>query len=264
MQITFGEYITNPMGKGSAVMSVSHREFMRMQYKKKFDNILLREKGKIDYRLFNDRTKNEYWIYVKIPSEVCKDFYYDTLIKFSANENVKGAGRDLFKYNVRFYSNDPSFVYTYAYVFAHNDLLIKELTSKMSKEALKKAPTEKNPTNSVGYVKSIYFVYLLMENRNLNKINIFEKQAEPLNTHFLMDNIMPADQKVAEREEAGRGVSQKKKVVLDDKMAKKVKRMAGDSLTDKAANRLAVKTTKRVKSISNTNTTKTTKKVKKK
>lgn len=264
MQITFGDYITNPMGKGSAVMSAAHREFMRMQYKKKFDNILLREKGKINYRMFTDKARNEYWIYVKIPSEVCKDFYYDTLVKFSANENVKGAGRDLFKYNVKFYSNDPSFVYTYAYVFIHNDLFIKELATKMSKEALKKAPTEKNPTNSVGYVKSIYFVYLLMENRNLNKVNIFEGQAEPLNMHFLMDNIMPADQKVTEREEAGRGVSQKKKVVLDDKMANKVKRMAGKALTDKASSRLAVKTTKKVKTISNTNNIKTTKKVKKK
>ena len=54
MQMTFEDYINNPMGKGSAVMSAAHREVMRMQYKKKFDNILLREKGKLDYRLFKD------------------------------------------------------------------------------------------------------------------------------------------------------------------------------------------------------------------
>lgn len=260
MQMTFDEYITNPMGKGSAVMSVAHREVMRMQYKKKFDNILLREKGKLDYRMFTDSKRNEYWIYVKIPSELCKDFYYDTLIKFYADKNVKGGGRDLFKYNVRFYSNDPAFVYTYAYVFAHNDLFINELSSKMSREALRKAPKEKNPTESVGYVKSIYFVYLLMDNRGLNKVNVFEKQAEPLNVKFLLDNIMPADQKIAEREEAGRGVSQRKKVILDDKTMKKVTRIAGDALTDRARDRLAVKTTKRVKTISNINTVKKTKK----
>ena len=260
MQMTFDDYITNPMGKGSAVMSNAHREVMRMQYKKKFDNILLREKGKLDYRMFTDSKHNEYWIYVKIPSELCKEFYYDTLIKFYADKNVKGGGRDLFKYNVRFYSNDPAFVYTYAYVFAHNDLFINELSSKMSREALKKAPKEKNPNESVGYVKSIYFVYLLMDNRSLNKVSVFEKQAEPLNVKFLLDNIMPADQKIAEREEAGRGVSQRKKVILDDKTMKKVVRMAGDALTDRARDRLAVKTTKRVKTISNVNTTKKTKK----
>jgi hypothetical protein len=264
MQITFEDYINNPMGKGSSVMSVSHRELMRMQYKKKFDNILLREKGKIDYRMFTDTSKNEYWMYVKIPSELCKDFYYDTLVKFYADKNVKGGGKNLFKYNVRFYSNDPAFVYTYAYVFAHNDLFINELISKMSKTALKKAPTEKNPSNSVGYVKSIYFVYLLMDNRSLNKTSVFEKQAEPLNVQFLMDNIMPADQKIAEREEAGMGVSQRKKVILDDQMMKRVTRMAGKALTDKAASRLAVKTSKRIKTISNINSVKTTKKIKNK
>ena len=264
MQMTFENYIDNPMGKGSATITAGHRELMRMQYNKKFDNLLLREKGKMDYRMFTDSKRNEYWIYVKIPSELCKNFYYDTLIKFYADEKVKGGGKNLFKYNVRFYSNDPAFVYTYAYVFAHNDLFINELASKMSKQALKRPPTEKNPSNSIGYVKSIYFVYLLMDNRSLNKVSVFEKQAEPLNVKFLMDNIMDADQKIAEREEAGRGVSRRKKVILDDKTMKKVLRMAGDAMTDKALDRLAVTTTKRVKKISNINAVKTTKKIKKK
>ena len=58
MEMTFNDYIMNPMGKGSAVMSATHRELMRMQYQKKFDNILLREKGKLDYRLFINSTNN--------------------------------------------------------------------------------------------------------------------------------------------------------------------------------------------------------------
>lgn len=241
MQMTFDEYIINPMGKGSAVMSAAHREVMRMQYQKKFDNILLREKGKLDYRLFTNSANNTYWIYVKVPSETCKDFYYDTLIKFYADESVKGGGKDLFKYKVKFFSNDPAFVYTYAYVFAHNELFIEELSSKMSKEALKEAPQEKNPSGSVGYVKSIYFVYLLMQNRNLNKVSIFEKQAGPLDVKFIMDNVEQADKKIADREEAGRGVSHRKKVVLDKDTAKKVNRMAGGKLTDRAKDRLVVR-----------------------
>ena len=259
MKMTFEDYINNPMGKGSAVMSAAHREVMRMQYKKKFDNILLREKGKIDFRLFKDEKNNTYWIYVKIPSELCKEFYYDTIIKFYADEKVKGGGKDLFKYYSEFYSNDPAFVYTYAYVFSHNDLFIKELASKMSKEALRRAPKEKNPTESVGYVKSLYFVYLLMENRNLNKTSIFEKQCNPLDPNFFRTNVMPADQKIAEREEAGRGVSQRKKVVLDKQMARKVTKMTGDKMTDRAKDRLAIKTTKRTKKISNVSEVKKTK-----
>ena len=251
MQMTFEDYITNPMGKSSAVMTAAHREILRGQYKVKFDNILLREKGKIDYRLFKDSKNNEYWIYCKIPSELCKNFYYDTIIKFSADEKVKSGGRDLFKYYARFYSNDPSFVYTYAYVFAHNNLFINELSSKMSKTALTQSPSEKNPGNNVGYVKSLYFVYLLMENRNLNKVSTFEKQADPLDPNFLMNNVMPADQKIAEREEAGRGVSQRKKVKVDDATLRKINRITKGKLSERAKDRLAVTTTKTVKSISN-------------
>jgi hypothetical protein len=262
--MSFAQYILNPMGKSNAVMSAGSREYMRTKYKKKFDNIMLREKGKMDYRLFTDEKNNTFWIYCKIPSELCKNFYYDTLIKFYTDEKVKEGGRDLFKYNVRFFSNDPAFVYTYAYVFAHNDLFINELHSKMSKEALRKPPKEKNPNNSVGYVKSIYFVYLLMQNRSLNKVNIFEKQAEPLSVQFLMENIMPADQKIADREEAGRGVSQRKKIRLDKKTFNSLNRLAGGNLSDASKDRLRVETTKTVKKISNINNVKTTTKRKKK
>lgn len=257
--MTFEQYIANPMGKGSAVMSAAHREILRAQYKKKFDNILLREKGNMDYRLFYDNKMNTYWIYVKVPSELVKDFYYDTVIKFYADETIKGGGKDLFKYYAQFFSNDPSFVYTYANVFANNNLFIGELRSKMSIQALRDKPVEKNPTNSVGYVKSLYFVYLLMQNRNLNKVSIFEKQCDSLDPKFFMDNVEKADTKISKRIEAGKGVSQRKKVILDSDTMKRVKRMGGKALSDRAKDRLAVKTTKSVKKVSNISSTTKTK-----
>ena len=260
--MTFEQYITNPYGKG-AVVTVAQREIMKVRYKSKFDNILLREKGKIDYRLFKNSKDNTFWIYVKIPSELVKDFYYDTIIKFYADENIKGGGADLLKYNVKFYSNDPSFVYTYAYVFNQNQLFIEELTSKMSKEALTKAPTEKNPSNSVGYVKSLYFVYLLMQNRSLNKVNIFEKQAEPLIPKFFKENVMHADEKIIAREEAGKGVSQRKKIRIDKESLNRLEKYTG-KLSDKSKERFAVTTTKKVKKISNIGNIKSVKKSNKK
>lgn len=262
--MTFEQYISNPLGKGSALVPAAQRELMRARYKVKFDNILLREKGKMDYRLFYNSKDNTYWIYVKVPSEIVKEFYYDTVIKFYADENVKGGGNDLFKYNVKFFSNDPSFVYTYAYVFNQNQLFIEELVSKMSKEALLQPPTQKNPSNSVGYVKSLYFVYLLMQNRNLNKTSIFEKQSEPLNPRFFKENVMTADEKIALREEAGRGVSQRKKIRLNQDEYSKLKKLAGGELSDKVNDRFAVTTSKRVRKITNVNSVKSTKKSKRK
>lgn len=259
----FEQYIANPYGKGSANVSAPVRELMKSRYKYKFDNLMLREKGKMDFRLFYNSKDNTYWIYVKIPSELVKGFYYDTIIKFYAGADVKAGGGDLFKYNAKFYSNDPAFVYTYAYVFNQKELFIEELTFKMSQVALKQAPTEKNPTNSVGYVKSLYFVYLLMQNRTLNKIDNFRKQSEQFDPKFFKENVMPADEKIVAREEAGRGVSQRKKIKVDADTFKKIDKMAG-GLSDKAKDRFAVNTTKRVKSITNINTVKSTKKSKRK
>lgn len=258
MDITFNQYISNPMGKNNAIMSSSSREFMKMRYKKKFDNLMLRENGKIEFHLYT-APNNVYWIYVKIPSEVVKKFYYDVLIKFTATEKVKSGGKDLFEYNVQFFSNDPAFVYTYAYIFSKNNLFIKELSSKMTKVALKKAPKEKNPSESVGYVKSLYFVYLLMQNRSLNKVGIFEKQANPINIPFLLSNIEDADKKIDERQELGAKISQRKKVELDKDTLKKVQGFSG-GLSDSARERITVRTTKTVGKIRNTSNIKATKK----
>ena len=46
-------------------------------------------------------------------------------------------------------------------------MFIKELKDVMSKEAIKKVAQEKNPSNQVGYVKSLYFAYLIFKKENI-------------------------------------------------------------------------------------------------
>ena len=264
MDMTLEQYILNPMGKNNAVLNASMRELMRKQYMHKFDNILLRENGKIEYYLYKDSKSNTYWAHIKVPSETVKKFYYDVVLKFSANQSTDGAGDDLFKYNVEFYSNDPSFVYTYAYVFRTNDLFIKELSSKMSKKALKQAPTEKNPGNNIGYVKAIYFAYLVMQNRKLNKKSKFTDESKPLDPKLLLSMIEEADEKIAKRQEEGKHVSKRKKVRIEDKDIQK--RFLQTTKGSSDLGRLEVTTTKRVGTIKNSNvkSTKTVKTIKKK
>lgn len=245
--MTLEEYILNPMGKSNAVLNAAARESIRQMYKIKFDNILLRENGRIEYQLYEDSKKNTYWIYAKIPSESVANFYYDVVFKFYANQDIKDAGKNLFKYNIQFYSNDPAFVYTYAYVFAHKKLFINELIPKMSKTALKTAAKQKNPTKDIGYVKIIYFAYLLMVNRKLNLINKFKSEAKPFDFVYLFSQIMDADQKIAERQDAGNKISKKKKRTVDKRLAQNVKRITGE----KGLGNLQVRTTKRVGTIKN-------------
>jgi hypothetical protein len=235
---------------------------MRAMYTSKFNNVLLKEHGKIEYNLYILKNQNQYWAHIKVPSEKVENFYYDVVLKFYIDASKGGTG-DLFKWNVQFFSNDPAFVYTYAHVFLDKEIFVKELRSKMSKEAVRDAAKEKNPENNVGYVKSLYFAYLIMENKGINKVRKFEAEAKPLVPRELLQDIMPADEKIALRQEEGKKISSKKKIVVDKDTYSKMQKAAGGNLNTRNS-RLQVQTTKRVKSIKSVNSTKTTKISKKK
>ena len=263
MEMSLNQYILNPALKTNAILNASARELIKRNYEHKFDNIMLRENGKVTYYLFTQADRNIYWAYIKVPSEVVHNFYYDVIFKFTPTNNT-GFFDDLFKFNVQFFSNDPNFVFTYAYVFNKNDLFIKELRSKMSKEALKDAPDEKNPTESISYEKAIYFAYLIMRERKLNKLLKFKGEAKPLDTKFLLENIMTADEKIQQRQEEGKHYSSKKTTVLDKNTAKNF--MSGmDKETKQMLSTSNVKvatTSKSIKKIKSTNAIKSVKSTK--
>lgn len=215
--MTFDEYIQNPMGKENAV--ISNRNMYRILYSEKLDKILVREAGNIVYKLYKE--KNKYFAYLKIPSEVIDKFYYDVVVEFTP---PKGAitGTTLKDYSVRFYSNDPSFVFTFAHAFIENGMFITEYKDKMSKKAVKQVAKEKNPKNQVGYVKSLYFAYLYMSSHGLfAKIRYIDKYNEAA----LKREIMHADRKIELRQEAQQQLDKQKK-----KARVAVKKQISDSL----------------------------------
>ena len=202
--MTFEEYIKNPLG--SSIMANS-REMYRNMYMEKLDKILVREGGKIKYKLY--KSSSNYYCHMKIPSEKVKDFYYDVVIEFSKPKGKDvGLDRTLKKYDVRFYSNDPAFVFTFAHAFIKNGMFIDALKDKMSKEAVKKTATVKNPNNQTGYVKTIYFAYLSMTRKNL-----FEKMfyLDKYNEKVLKGDITDADEKVRQRTEASNIIGSRKR-----------------------------------------------------
>ena len=220
MEMTYDQYIQNPMGVANAVFS--NRDMYRNLYMTKLDKILVREMGKINYKLYVN--KNKYYVYIKIPSELLEKFYYDVVIEFSEPKDKKLIDSTLKNYNVRFYSNDPSFVYTFAHSFIKNKMFIDELKDVMSQEAIKKVAVEKNPSNQIGYVKSLYFAYLI-----LKKENVFNKKkfilAKEINWKQLKKEIIPADQKIAQRQAAAvekANKNKKAKAELDRLMKKSV------------------------------------------
>lgn len=201
MEITFDKYIDNP--SGNAV--ISNKSMYKKMYQEKFDKILLRENGAITYYLYTGKENSEYFVYIKVPSEVVPNFYYDVVLRFYTNKNEFKDEGNLRRYFVEFFSNDPSFVYTFAHSFYENHIFVEDMKPKMSKQAIKKPAKVKNPKNEVWYVKSLYFAYLTMEKYHLFNKSLFRtaNNASKYNKKELLNKITPADLKVQQRQEEG-------------------------------------------------------------
>lgn len=258
--MTLEDYINNPYGKGSASIPAMIREGALANYKHKFDNLMLRENGKVKYYMFKDTNNNAYYVLVKVPSETIPKFYYDVVFKFFTDSDVSDAGRNLKKYYIQFFSNDPSFVYTYAYAFNKEGIFINELASKMSRQALTEEPKERNPKQDIGYVKTIIFAYLFLNEKELLSKQAFGN-AESYTLKTLLDMIVDADDKIADRQREDKFVDHRKKLVVSDK--KLLKKIKGYGISAGANSRI-VGTTKRaasIKGVQQANKIKRTKKI---
>lgn len=265
MEMTFQQYIDNPMGKHNAVFS--QRDLFKQLYTEKFDKVFLREAGKIDFTLYVDNKKDRYVAHIKVPSETVKDFYYDAVILFYTNDAAKRSSPSLQDYYVKFFSNDPAFVFTYLRVFLKNDLFLEDLKPKSSKLALKKDPKEKNPYEVPGYSKILYFAYLFMKTKNLFSKSMYTSYGMPYSESRLVQSVMHTDEKIALRQELGekqrkQEANEKKKEAKAASAERNLVSPSGNIRMGKTSSN--VRTTKTTNSVKHTPLSKITKSVKKK
>jgi hypothetical protein len=256
--MTLEEYIKNPMGKNNAVYS--QRELFKEIYTKKFDAVIAREAGTINYRLYKDSDRR-YLIHIKIPSELVSKFYYDVIIEFTTNDATIELENSLKNYEVKFFSNDPAFVFTYAYSFAQNKLFIDDLKPKMSKRALKDGADIRNPKNVVGYVKSLYFAYLFIKLRGLDKKPIWAAEGVKYVARNLLAFVENADKKVEDRQIKGEQQEKENKARRKGNPKGNVSDTgsnAGKRATKSVSNTVVNKKTSMIKTIKTTKHTKTT------
>ena len=254
--MNFDKYIDNPSG-GSSV--VTNRNMYKEMYKQKFNAVLVREQGKINYSVYKSKDDTDsYFIHMKIPSEVIPKFYYDVVIRLYTTVNSKKASSNLKSYAVQFYSNDPAFVYTFAHAFSKNKIFIEDLSPKMSKAALDSRAKIKNPKDNVWYVKSLFFAYLAMEKYNLFNRIILDKEQKPYDKKVLLSNIVHADEKIQARQTAQQKIEKEKQ----QNAAKDKKSEIKKDTSNKSNLRHKVSTVRHSKTTKNTSTVKTTKNTK--
>ena len=173
---TLGSYLNNPVGVGAAsgTMRKAVLDSIRAGYEKV-------RKG-IKRRFFT--VGSSFLVAISVPSSSVEDFWYDVVIEFlDAKEND-----ELSTKNIRVFSNAPSFVFTYAFVFEERALLIPFLKKLIPKEVFKEAPKTRNPDETINYEKTIVSaMFYILDNdimrppnhrgdsAKLGKINAFEQ-----------------------------------------------------------------------------------------
>lgn len=192
MQITFEDYAKNP--SGGRTRMVGEAETARELYTKKFNEMMLRVNGKINYTLYKN-TNEKYVLYIMMPSEKDENIFYDVIVEFTTNDDAQKRLNKLTGYHVKFFSNDPNFMFTYANAFKHNDLLIKEYIKKFDPIVFKQHPTTTNPNKIVGYVKSLYFAYLVYKLKGLEN-KIMWTNAYPYKPQNLASQVMSGQEKL--------------------------------------------------------------------
>lgn len=100
------------------------------------------------------KDKSSFYFLVKVPSSSFKKnaLAYDVIIEVI---NAKGSGDNIFDKPIRVFSNSPSFVFTYAYVFNKHGLLIPWLKNKYSKKILDNVPVSRNPKQELELDQSL-------------------------------------------------------------------------------------------------------------
>lgn len=104
---------------------------------------------------FINDTKVRVWI--KVPSTKFEKISYDVILDldFSESNYLNNA-------TVKYYTNSPAWMFTYAFVANENDYIIDELKDYVSEKALTEDPRITNPTTSFGFEKVTHFALLCL------------------------------------------------------------------------------------------------------
>lgn len=183
---TIKQYFDNPAVVSNTIQNL---KLIRDQYERNCASLMRTNKFK--FKIYdNIKNNNSLIVHVQVPSEKY-DVYYDVLLEIDiSNDNIE---KNLF----RVYSNCPSFVFTYAYVFNLYGLLIDQFKDKYTSNILNVEPTKKNYFKLINYEKSLFYSLFYLTS-TFNSIDEMKKSAITLDIEKLKNKIMNNEEKIIE------------------------------------------------------------------
>lgn len=168
--MTLKDFLANPSGKGDTALNT---KAIASMLDGKYSKLLEKKERLIKCNIYKVLTKEVYYIHLVIPTETERDNSYDVVIQLYDSEGAHKHDLSIANYDAKFFSNAPSFAYTYAKVYRDNGLLIDNLQSKFDKQQLTGNPDVRNRYGIVGYDKYLYYgVKYILESKMLNKVTI--------------------------------------------------------------------------------------------
>lgn len=185
--------------------------------------------------------KDNYIIHVLIPSEHNKEYldpiYYDVIFEFTPPSIDAKMDTGIKNYYVKVFSNCPSWMFTFTYIFAKNDCIPTFVPrSYYSKAALEEPSKERNPGKLFGVDRVIYsaihHISLLTSFRKNRLDLLILNKMKPID---LLRNIMGQEEKLEQVQYEELKLKLKKE---GDKLKEKTKT---DKKTEKKGQKLKTK-----------------------
>ena len=202
-EFTLASFLNNPTG--DAGTNAIARKLVLEQYSNQM-NALLKAGRKFDTKMV--QAGQSLFIKVDIPSETFKDFHYEVVIEFVDADLSKTTLNDT---NIRFFSNSPSFTFTYANVFDLFGLLSLPFKKKYTAKVFEELPDTRNPDFQTFYEKSITMALLWIRENGLLNISSNKTNYRRMPLGKIAELVSTAEQKVEEYKELRKTESETKK-----------------------------------------------------
>lgn len=227
MLITLREFMNNP-STGSTHLNLN---IIKAEYNRRYSELI--KKSHILKTVY--KNKNEYYVVLKIPSESIKDLYYDVVINLSPTEEYSGT--NILDYGIKFFSNMPSFTFTFANLFYGYGLLVNFLKDKYPRNVIKEEAIIKNPDQVISYEKSIYFACKYIIDNLYNK-DLLDRDAKRFDKKIISDSVKHSDVKIAEhkiKKKKQDAEIKKEKDRIADEENKKIKAKLAEEKKEKSS-----------------------------